>query len=124
MPMFHAEFHLTSGEVVGAELETSEVEKLIRDVLALPDVVPGILEARPTQEDLNDRDAKLQLVAVAIGESLQHEGTLRFLSEHARSVVVNTDSVAAVELTDPDATPSQAGRLRIASPLSLPSPVG
>lgn len=117
--MFRATFHLSSGTTIGTELDREEVERLIRDLLALPDVSPGILVAPPSDEDLAEREAQLQLVAVAIGESLRRNGNLSFLGEHARSVVVRTDSVAAVEVRDPDAPPSRAGRTRIVARSNL-----
>ena len=52
--------------------------------------------------------ARLRLVAVAIGELLSHEGTLQFLGEHARAVVMNRAAVAGIEVIDPD--PPATGR--------------
>ena len=120
--MFNAQFHLTSGDAVQASLDDREVERLIADLLALPDVVPGLLERRPSEEDLAEREAQLQLVAVALGESLRRDGTLNFLAEHARSVIVDTAAVAAIEVTDPDAPPFRGHRTRINSRQNLAAP--
>lgn len=121
--MFHATFHLTSGDVIGAELDTAEVERFIRDLLALPDAVGRILDHSPSDDDLSEREGQLQLVAVALGEELRVGGTLNFLAEYARSVVIDTAAVAAVEVLDPDAPPSKAGRIRIASRQNVGVPV-
>jgi hypothetical protein len=121
--MFNATFHLTSGDAVRAELDDREIEQLVADLLALPDVVPGLLERRPSEDDLAEREAQLQLVAVALGESLRREGTLNFLAEHARSVVVDTAAIAAIEVTDPEAPPSRGDRVRITSRQNLATPV-
>lgn len=113
--MFQAQFHLVSGEAIGAELDELEVRQLIADLLAVPSVVPDVLESRPSEEQLEDREGQLQLVAIALGESLRQQGTLHFLSEHARSVIVQTDSVAGIEVFDPDAPAHEHQASRIAS---------
>jgi hypothetical protein len=82
--MFHAVFHLSSGDAVGADLDDQEIHKLIADLLAIPNVVPRLLDRRPSDEDLAEREGQLQLVAVAIGEELRKQGSLNFLAEHAQ----------------------------------------
>ena len=98
--MFHVQLHLTSGTTVTAELDPPLIDKLIGDLLALPGVVPRLLLQLPTRDELEDRAARLRLVAIALGELLAHEGTLEFLAQHARAVVVDRTAVAAIEVSE------------------------
>jgi hypothetical protein len=100
--MFHVWVHLKSGIRVDAELDPPLIDSLISDLLALPGVVPKLLLQVPSDNELADRAGRLRLVAVALGELLSHKGTLNFLAQHARTVVVDRESVAAIEVIDPD----------------------
>lgn len=111
--MFRTTFHMASGDTITAEVDREEVERFIAELLALPDISPGILDRRPSEQDVTDREGQLQLTAVAFAEFLRRNGTLAFLGEHARSVIVRTEAVTAVEVTDPDAAPARTGRSRI-----------
>jgi hypothetical protein len=62
----------------------------------------------PSRDELDDRAARLRLVAVALGELLADDGTLNFLAQHARAVVVDRAAIAGIEVIDPD--PSATGR--------------
>ena len=106
--MFHVQLHLVSGETISAELDPPLIDKLIGDLLALPGVVPRLLIQLPTRDDLEDRAARLRLVAVALGELLAGEGTLNFLAQHARAVVIDRAAIAGIEVIDPN--PSTTGR--------------
>jgi len=122
--MFHVQLHLASGATLEAELDPPLIDKLIGDLLALPGVVPRLLIQLPTRDELEDRAARLRLVAVALGELLSEEGTLEFLAQHARAVVVDRTAVAAIEVIDPD--PSATGRRfgRVESRPEAAMPVG
>jgi hypothetical protein len=122
--MFHVQLHLVSGARISAELDPPMTDKLISELLALPGVVPRLLIELPTEDELADRAGRLRLVAVAIGELLGKEGTLNFLAEFARTVVVDRASVAAIEVTDPDATPTNGRRIRDGSRSEVAVPVG
>jgi hypothetical protein len=111
--MFHVQLHLASGARLSAELDPPLIDKLISELLALPGVVPRLLIQLPTDDELADRAARLRLVAVALGEMLSHEGTLNFLAEHARTVVVDRAAVAAIEVIDADPTPTPPGRRHV-----------
>jgi hypothetical protein len=100
--MFHARIHLASGETIGAELDPPLVDKLIGDLLALPGAVPRLLLQLPTKDQLEDRAERLRLVAVAMGSLLREEGTLNFLAQDARAVVIDRAAVAGIEVIDPD----------------------
>jgi hypothetical protein len=106
--MFHVQLHLASGETISAELDAPLIDKLIGDLLALPGVVPRLLIQLPTRDELEDRAARLRLVAVALGVLLAEEGTLNFLAQHARAVVIDRAAIAGIEVIDPD--PSATGR--------------
>ena len=106
--MFRVQLHLASGTTISAMLDPPLIDKLIGDLLALPGVVPRLLIELPTRDELGDRAARLRLVAVALGELLSQEGTVQFLAEHARAVVVDRAAVAGIEVIDPD--PSATGR--------------
>ena len=122
--MFHVQLYLVSGATVTAELDPPLVDKLIGDMLALPNVVPRLLLQLPTRDELEDRAARLRLVAVALGELLSHDGTLQFLAQHARAVVVERTAVAAIEVSDPDpATPSR-GQAKAETQRQAAQPVG
>ena len=106
--MFRVQLHLTSGTTLSAVLDPPLIDKLIGDLLALPGVVPRLLIQVPTRDELGDRAARLRLVAVALGELLSHDGTLQFLAENGRAVVIDPAAVAGIEVIDPD--PSATGR--------------
>lgn len=122
--MFHVQLHLASGATVTAELDPPMVDKLIGDLLALPGVVPRLLLQLPTRDELEDRAARLRLVAVALGELLSREGTLEFLAQHARAVVVNRAAVAAIEVSDSDPAATSRRRARIETQPEAALPVG
>ena len=122
--MFHVQMHLTSGTRISADLDPPLADKLVSDLLALPGVVPRLLVQAPTEDELSDRAGRLRLVAVALGELLGHDGTLNFLSEHARTVVVDRAAVAAIEVTDPDPTSTNRRHVRIESRPDVAVPVG
>jgi hypothetical protein len=86
--------------------------------------VPRLLLQVPTEAELSDRAGRLRLVAVALGESLSQEGTLNFLAQHARTVVVDRAAVAAIELTDPDPIPTARRPAQDESRPSVAVPVG
>ncbi|HEX5013848.1 MAG TPA: hypothetical protein VFV72_06765 [Candidatus Limnocylindrales bacterium] len=122
--MFHAQLYLASGATVTADLDAPLVDKLIGDMLALPGVVPRLLLKLPTRDELEDRAARLRLVAVALGELLSHEGTLQFLAQHARAVVVNRTAVAAIEVSDSDPSAPSRGQARAETQPKAAQPVG
>jgi hypothetical protein len=122
--MFHVDLHLTSGASISAELDPQMIDKLIADMLALPGVVPRLLLQVPTEAELSDRAGRLRLVAVALGESLSQTGTLNFLAQHARTVIVDRAAVAAIEVTDPDPIPTNRRSAQDESRPSVAVPVG
>ena len=106
--MFDVQVHLASGTTINAELDPPEIDKLIGDLLAAPGVVPRLLIQVPSRDELQDRAARLRLVALALGELVAEEGTLNFLAQHARAVVIDRAAVVGIEVIDPD--PSTTGR--------------
>jgi hypothetical protein len=120
--MFHVEVYLESGAKISAELDPPMVDTLISDLLALPGVVPRLLIQLPTDDELRDRSGRLRLAAVALGELLSQPGTMNFLSEDARVVVVNRAAGAAIEVTDPP-TPSVKRHVRVESRSEVAAPV-
>ncbi|HET8784086.1 MAG TPA: hypothetical protein VFM38_00505 [Candidatus Limnocylindrales bacterium] len=122
--MFHVQLYLTSGATVSAELDPPLADKLIGDLLALPNVVPRVLLQLPTRDELEDRAARLRLVAVALGELLSQEGTLQFLAQHARAVVVDRTAVAAIEVRDPDPAAPSRGQATSQTQREAAQPVG
>jgi hypothetical protein len=122
--MFQVQIHLTSGTRISADLDPPLIDKLISDLLALPGVVPRLLLQLPTTDELADRASRLRLVTIALGESLAQEGTLSFLAEHARAVVVDRAAVAAIEVTDPDPAPTIRRHARVGSSPDVAVPAG
>jgi hypothetical protein len=122
--MFHVQLHLASGEKISAELDPPMIDQLIGDLLALPGVVPRLLIQVPTRDELEDRAARLRLVAVALGVLLAEEGTLNFLAQHARAVVIDRAAVAAIEVIDPDPSPTSHRHVRIETQPEVAVPVG
>ena len=96
----------------------------LRGLLALPNVVPRVLLQLPTRDELEDRAARLRLVAVALGELLSQEGTLQFLAQHARAVVVDRTAVAAIEVRDPDPAAPSRGQATSQTQREAAQPVG
>jgi hypothetical protein len=115
--MFQVQLSLASGATVTAELDPPLIEKLIGDMLELPGVVPTLLLELPTREEQEDRAARLRLVAVALGELLSHEGTLQFLAQHARAVVVNRTAVVAIEVSDSNPSAPRRAQAEVATQL-------
>jgi hypothetical protein len=122
--MFHVELHLKSGSRIDAELDPPLIDKLISDLLVLPGVVPRLLIQVPSDEELADRAGRLRLVAVALGEMLSHKGTLNFLAQHARTVVVDREAVAAIEVIDPDPATNSRRQAHAESHRDIAVPVG
>jgi hypothetical protein len=122
--MFQIQLHLTSGTKINAELDPPLTDKLISELLALPGVVPRLLVEIPSRDELADRAARLRLVAVALGEALGQDGTLNFLAEHARTVVVDRAAIAAIEVTDPDPSPTTRRYARGESQPEVAVPTG
>jgi hypothetical protein len=122
--MFHVQLHLASGTTINAELDPPLIDKLIGDLLALPGVVPRVLIQLPTPDELEDRAARLRLVAVAFGELLAQEGTLQFLDQHARAVVVDRMAVAAIEVIDPDPSAKSRRHVRVETQPEAAVPAG
>jgi hypothetical protein len=122
--MFHVQLHLKSGSRIDAELDPPIIDKVISDLLALPGVVPRLLIQVPSEDELADRAERLRLVAVALGELLSHKGTLNFLAEHARTVVVDRESVAAIEVIDPNPVTSGRRQAQAESHRDIAVPVG
>ena len=122
--MFHVQLHLVSGQTISAELDPPLIDKLIGELLDLQGVVPRLLIQLPTRDDLEDRAARLRLVSVALGELLAGEGTLNFLAQHARAVVIDRAAIAGIEVIDPN--PSTTGRRhgRVESGQEVALPVG
>jgi hypothetical protein len=110
--MIHAQVHLASGTRINAELDAPLIDKLISDLLALPGVVPRLLIRVPSEDELSDRAGRLRLVAVALGELLTQKGTLNFLAERARTVIVDKAAIVAIEVIDPDPTPASRRHVR------------
>jgi hypothetical protein len=122
--MFHVQLHLKSGSRIDAELDPPLIDKLVSDLLAVPGVVPRLLIRLPSEDELADRGGRLRLVAVALGELLSEKGTLNFLSQHARMVVVDRESVAAIEVIDPDPVTSNRRQAQAESRREVAVPVG
>ena len=122
--MFHVELHLKSGSRIEAELDPPLIDKLISDLLVLPGVVPRLLIQVPSDDELADRAGRLRLVAVALGEMLSHKGTLNFLAQHARTVVVDREAVAAIEVIDPDPATNSRRQAHAESQRDIAVPVG
>jgi hypothetical protein len=122
--MFNVQLHLKSGSRIDAELDPPTIDKVISELLALPGVVPRLLIQLPSEDELADRAGRLRLVAVALGELLSHRGTLNFLAQHARTVVVDRESVAAIEVIDPNPVTSSRRQAQAESHRDVAVPVG
>jgi hypothetical protein len=108
--MFQVQLHLVSGEEISADLDPPLIDKLIGELLALPGVVPRLLIQLPTRDELEDRAARLRLVAVALGALLAEKGTLNFLAQEARAVVIDRAAIAGIEVVDPEQSMTGEGR--------------
>jgi hypothetical protein len=122
--MFHVQLHLKSGSRVDAELDPPMIDKLVSDLVALPGVVPRLLIQLPSEDELADRAGRLRLVAIALGEMLSDQGTLNFLAQHARAVVVDREPVAAIEVIDPDPTTNSRRQAHPESRRDIAVPAG
>ena len=122
--MFHVQLHLKSGSRIDAELDPPLIDRLVSDLVALPGVVPRLLIRLPSEDELADRAGRLRLVAIALGEMLGENGTLDFLAQHARAVVVDRESVAAIEVIDPDPATSSRRQAHAESRRDIAVPAG
>jgi len=122
--MFRVQLHLASGTTISAELDPTQIDMFIGELVALPGVGTRLLIQAPTRSALEDRAARLRFVAVALGELMSHEGTLQFLSQHARAVVVDRAAVAAIEVIDADPSQTSGRHVRIETQPEAAVPVG